>query len=45
MAYGVITITGDKPFRVQGMFLFKYSEVPTFVKDSADYECFTYTQV
>jgi len=46
VSYGVFTVSGDtKPFFVNALFLFKYKEVPTFVKDSADYDCFTYKQV
>jgi len=45
IAYGVFTISGEKPFHVQGMFVFKYKDVPTYVKDSADYDCFEYKQI
>jgi elongation factor 1-gamma len=46
VSYGVITMSSEtKPFYVQGFFLFKFKEVPTFVKESADFDCFTYKQV
>jgi elongation factor 1-gamma len=42
VSYGTITMAGNKPFYVQGVFMFKYKEVPTFVKECPDYESYTF---
>lgn len=45
IAYGALTLSGNKPFHIQGVFMFKYKEVPTYVKECPDYESFTFKQL
>jgi len=46
VAYGAVVMTSmEAPFCLSGCFIFKYKEVPTFVKDSADYDSFSFSQI
>ncbi len=46
VGYGVVVMTGDSaPFCLSACFMFKYKEVPTFVKDSADYDSYDFKQI
>jgi len=45
ISYGALTMCGNKPYHLQGVFVFKYKEVPTYVKECPDYESYTFKQL